>query len=66
MVGCQVVRIRDAREECKEVFLELESDEFFRAFKFHSRGPRRIFGVPCIYDSLSKEVDPAAVGGGET
>ena len=64
--GVEVLVVFDCSEEGKEVVLELEADKFFGAevaVGFRAGG---MLGIPGLGNSLGKEVDPAAVGGGES
>jgi hypothetical protein len=53
-------------DEGEEVLFELEADEFFGADVAHGFGPSRIRFIPGIIDRLSDEIDPSAIGNGES
>ena len=63
--GGQVDVVFHRGEEGQDVFFELQSDEFFRTHVAHCTRARGISFVPSVGDGLRKEVNPAAVGGGE-
>ena len=63
--GGQVDVVFYRGEEGQNVLFELQSDEFFRTHVAHCTRARGVSFVPSVRDGLRKEVNPAAVGGGE-
>lgn len=49
----------------KQVFFELETDEFFGAHVAEGSGAGGVVVIPGVGDGLGKEINPAAVGGGK-
>ena len=53
-------------QEGEDILFELQADEFFGTHVAHGTRTRGVRFVPGVGDGLRQEVDPAAVGGGES